>query len=333
MTAVDFEDDHGGSPSGFNRWIVPALAVSVALHLLFWMWARGVLITESHREAYFERVAPRAFHVERVEIDEKLLEPEPADEKRQAMAPRAVDLPAESASFEKLMADTRGAPSAPRIDSSLLSEKPAAATTTLENAAQLAERSGAKSLLEDSQSLQAALLAEKPEAGGSTLGALLDPEALTGRAIVREGQVRGGDTPGFSNLDDLLAQTGPLSAATAPILMPTDLLFDYDSADLRAEALASLEKLGTLIRRNPQATFLIEGHSDSFGSDEYNLALSQRRADLVKMWLVSTMQIPPGRVETKGFGKSRLIAPASGTIEEQQINRRVEIVIREKKTN
>jgi len=110
MTAVDFEDDHGGSPSDFNRWIVPALVLSVALHLLFWIWARSVLITDSHSEAYYERVAPRAFHVERVEIDENLLEPEPADDKRQAMAPRAVDLPVESASFEKLMADTKGEP-------------------------------------------------------------------------------------------------------------------------------------------------------------------------------------------------------------------------------
>jgi len=330
MTAAEFEDDHGGSPSGFARWIVPALIVSLALHGYFWFWARDYQISQAHSESYYERVVPRAFHVERVEIDEKLLEPETSDEKRQAMAPQAVALPEEKVAFEKLMADNKGEPAAPKIDHSILSEKPSAATTTFESAAQLAERSGAKSLLEDTQSLQTALLSEKPEAGGNTLGKLLDPEALTGRAIVQQGQLRGGDTPGFSNLDDLLAKTGPLSAETAPILMPTDLLFDYDQAGLRREALASLEKLGTLIRRNPQAVFLIEGHTDAFGSDQYNLALSQQRADVVKMWLVSAMQIPPARVEAKGFGESRLIAPASGTVEEQQINRRVEIVIRNK---
>ncbi|HET9522616.1 MAG TPA: OmpA family protein, partial [Terrimicrobiaceae bacterium] len=134
----------------------------------------------------------------------------------------------------------------------------------------------------------------------------------------------------FSNLDDLLARTGPLSSETAPILMPTDLLFDYDQVTLRPEALASLEKLGTLIKRNPQASFIIEGHTDSFGPDEYNLDLSRRRSETVKAWLVAMMKIPPERIAARGFGKSRLIAPASGTIEDQQINRRVEIVIRAK---
>ena len=64
--------------------------------------------------------------------------------------------------------------------------------------------------------------------------------------------------------------------------MPTDLLFDYDQVTLRVEALASLEKLGTLIRRNPQASFIIEGHSDSFGSDVYNMDLSRRARKLLK---------------------------------------------------
>ena len=133
---------------------------------------------------------------------------------------------------------------------------------------------------------------------------------------------------GFSNLDSLLAQTGPLTQETAPILMPTDLLFDYDKPDLRPEAVASLEKLGELIRRNPAAQFLIEGHSDSFGTDEYNLNLSRRRAESVKAWLTGTMHLPEQSIETRGFGKTRLIAPATGTVEEQRINRRVEIVIR-----
>jgi outer membrane protein OmpA-like peptidoglycan-associated protein len=331
MLAAEFDDKDGGGRSGFTRWLIPALIVSLALHVFFWHWARDFLITQSQSESYYEKLAPRAFHVERAEIDEKLLEPEPADEKRVAMAPEAVALPQEKVAFEKLMADSKGEPSAPGIDHSILSDKPTAATTTFESAAQLAEQSGAKSLLEDSQSLQNAILSEKPEAGGNTLGRALDPEALTGRAIVKDGQLRGGDTPGFSNLDDLLARTGPLSAETAPIQMQADLLFEYDSADPRREALADLEKLGTLIKRNPQAVFVIEGHTDSFGSDEYNLGLSQRRAEVVKMWLITSMQVPPDQVEAKGFGKSRLIAPASGSIEEQQINRRVEIVIRNRK--
>jgi outer membrane protein OmpA-like peptidoglycan-associated protein len=299
------------------------------LHGYFWFWARGFTLNQSSEE-YYERVVPRTFHLERADIDEKLLEPEPADDKRTAMAPQAVALPEEKVAFEKLMADTKGEPAAPKIDQVVLSEKPSAATTSLDQALETARRTGAQSVLEDSQSLQQALLDVKPESGGRSLSNLVAPEALTGRAIVQNGQLRGGDTPGFSNLDDLLARTGPLSAETAPILMPTDLLFEFGKYSLSPMAMAGLSKLGTLIQRNPQAVFLIEGHTDSFGTGEDNMALSQDRATMVKMWLVREMQIPAERIETVGFGESRLIAPGSGTQDEQQINRRVEIVIRPK---
>jgi outer membrane protein OmpA-like peptidoglycan-associated protein len=63
------------------------------------------------------------------------------------------------------------------------------------------------------------------------------------------------------------------------------------------------------------------------------MELSTRRAESVKSWLVAAMAIPADRVQTRGFGKFRLIAPASGSIDEQQINRRVEIVIRPNTNN
>jgi outer membrane protein OmpA-like peptidoglycan-associated protein len=327
MIAAEFEDVRRDSASSFSRWLIPALILSLLLHLLFWHWARNCPLPSSGREVY-ERIVPRTFHLERVEIDSKLLAPDEASEKQASRAPESVNLPDEKAAFEKLMSDNKGEPAAPKIDQAVLSEKPTASSTTLEETTQMAKRTGAQSILEDPRSLQAALLAEKPSVAGRPTGKVLDPQALTGRAVAKAGKLRGGDTPGFSNLDELLARTGPLSSETAPILMPTDLLFDYDQASLRLEALASLEKLGTLIRRNPQASFVIEGHTDSFGSEEYNFDLSLRRADTVKAWLVTVMNIAPGRITARGFGKSRLIAPASGTIEEQQINRRVEIVIR-----
>lgn len=326
-TIEDFDE---GSDA-FSRWLIPALIVSLALHISLFVWARGVVV-DRQSEEFYEKIVPRTFHLERVEIDAAVLKPDPAQEKRAALAPEPVRIPEETASFEKLMAETKGEPAAPKIEQPLLSETPSAASPTLEETVLAARQSGAESILEDSEALQQALLIKaNPDSGGAAPNDLLDPNAATGRALVPAGTLRGGDTPGFSNLDELLAQTGPLSPETAPILMPTDLLFDYDQADLRMEALESLEKLGTIIQRNPQATFLIEGHSDSFGTDDYNLALSQRRADMVKAWLMSFMQIPVERVEAQGFGEARLIAPAAGSIEEQQINRRVEIVIRSKK--
>ncbi len=132
---------------------------------------------------------------------------------------------------------------------------------------------------------------------------------------------------GFSNLDDLVNRGGKVNASTAPILMPTDLLFDYGSDELAESARLSLMKLGLLIQRNPNNRFIIEGHTDNFGTAEYNDALSQRRANAVVQWLVRSLRLDTGRVQAVGLGKSKLLVP-DGSIETQALNRRVEIKVR-----
>src|SRR4030095_8946087 len=134
--------------------------------------------------------------------------------------------------------------------------------------------------------------------------------------------------PGRRSLDDALSRTGPLPAGGVPIAMPGGALFDYDKAELRPDALDQMQKLAELLRRNPGSTFKIEGHTDSIGSREYNLELSLRRAEAVKAWLVQALRIDPARIETVGYGPDNLIVPGNKSIEEQQPNRRVEIVIK-----
>jgi outer membrane protein OmpA-like peptidoglycan-associated protein len=131
----------------------------------------------------------------------------------------------------------------------------------------------------------------------------------------------------YSQLEQLLEQKSPLTSETAPILLPTDLLFEYNVDQLKADAEKSLEKLAILIQRNPKAKFSIEGFSDSFGSEKYNLDLSRRRAESIKKWLLSHQDIDESKIETKGFGKTHFLVSSSGTIEQQRFNRRVEIVI------
>lgn len=136
---------------------------------------------------------------------------------------------------------------------------------------------------------------------------------------------------GFSNLDELLGHGGAVGGSTAPILMPTDLLFDYGSDQLAEGARLSLMKLGFLIQKNPDSLFVIEGHTDSFGTDEFNRSLSQRRAEAVVNWLITSLRLTTDRVQALGMGESRLIADPNGTIEEQSLNRRVEIKVRPRK--
>src|SRR6266567_1512614 len=135
-----------------------------------------------------------------------------------------------------------------------------------------------------------------------------------------------GHTAGFSDLDQLLAQKGPLGSGTK-LRLPDDQLFEYDSDVLQSSAISQLQKLGTLIQRNPKATFSVEGYTDAFGSFEYNLNLSQRRADSVKRYLVEVMRINPAQIETHGYGATKFRASQNGSIEEQSANRRVEVVV------
>ena len=134
-------------------------------------------------------------------------------------------------------------------------------------------------------------------------------------------------TQGFSNLDDLLNRTGPLLDDTKPILIPTDLLFKFNQADLQESARLSMMKLGLLIKRNQESRFIIEGHTDTIGSEVYNMTLSVKRAESVQNWLVDSLGLGADRVSIMGFGETRPLVQA-GDRYEQAINRRVEIAIR-----
>lgn len=313
---------HGVSP--LARWFIPALMFSLLLHGIFYWWANGLAVRRMSPE-YYDQIVPRTFRVERVEIDPKSLEPEPAEEKLAALVPVAVSAPEEKISFGELAAPEGSRIAAPKIEVPLPLEKPGPpgghASATLD-ARQIA---GARSILENDSSLLKDVLADNPATGATAAVENIGPQA--GASLAPEGALAGTSQPGYSNLSELLAQTGPLTAETKPILMPTDLLFDYDSAGLREAALESLKQLAVLIERNPHAKFRIEGHTDSFGSEAYNMDLSIRRAEAMRMWLVDAMGVAPERINIRGYGASRLKAPATGTIEEQQINRRVEIVI------
>ncbi len=199
------------------------------------------------------------------------------------------------------------------------------------------ERSTAQSLANDSNSLHEQSLLNNSSTSGRPQPALSGTELATSTAIKRPntftsklpGDSAGpnkGHAPGFSDLDQLLAQKGPLGSGTK-LRLPDDQLFEYDSDVLQASAITQLQKLGTLIQRNPKATFTVEGYTDSFGTFQYNLDLSQRRADSVKRYLVEVMRINPAQIEAHGYGAAKFRASANGSIDEQSANRRVEVVV------
>lgn len=167
-----------------------------------------------------------------------------------------------------------------------------------------------------------------PGPGGELDTGLLDAVKSQGTATAASAKVKG-----FSNLDELLSGSGggKVGGSTAPILMPTDLLFEYGSDQLAEGARLSLMKLGFLIQKNPDSLFIIEGHTDSFGGEEFNLALSMRRAQAVVLWLQESLGLGDDRIRAVGMGKSKPIVDVNGTVEQQGMNRRVEIKVRPKK--
>ncbi len=109
------------------------------------------------------------------------------------------------------------------------------------------------------------------------------------------------------------------------VIRLNNIFFDFDKATLRSESFPELEKVLKILNDSPKMVIEINGHTDNFGNDEYNLTLSQNRTDAVKTYLVSK-GISQERIITKGFGESKPIA-TNDTEEGRQLNRRIEFII------
>ncbi|MEM9302211.1 MAG: OmpA family protein [Pseudomonadota bacterium] len=109
-----------------------------------------------------------------------------------------------------------------------------------------------------------------------------------------------------------------------PMLVLGDVLFELNGAELKAGARQRLDELYGYLAENPGIQANIEGHTDSTGNADYNLALSLRRANAVRDYLVQ-LGLDPAQATAEGFGMERPIAPNDST-EGRQQNRRVEIV-------
>lgn len=121
---------------------------------------------------------------------------------------------------------------------------------------------------------------------------------------------------GGKTLQDQLAETGRI--------VTHGILFDSGSAVIKGESYKTLSLIAELLTGDPALKLSIEGHTDSDGAADANLALSQQRADAVKAWLVA-QGTAVDRLQTKGFGESKPL-DANATPEGKANNRRVELV-------
>jgi OOP family OmpA-OmpF porin len=103
------------------------------------------------------------------------------------------------------------------------------------------------------------------------------------------------------------------------------ILFDSGSDKIKGESYKTLADIGALLTENPTLRLSIEGHTDSDGTDEYNMTLSQKRAESVRNYLIANYKIAADRLESKGWGESKPI-DKNDTPEGKANNRRVELV-------
>lgn len=109
------------------------------------------------------------------------------------------------------------------------------------------------------------------------------------------------------------------------VLTLGDVLFATGAADLKPGAIRDLDQLATFLGKNPERRVVIEGHTDNVGSNDFNIGLSQRRADSVRSYLVR-QGVDPSRISTTGMGESVPVASNTDAGGRQQ-NRRVEIIV------
>lgn len=164
---------------------------------------------------------------------------------------------------------------------------------------------------------------------GAVVADEIDLDAFTENLLKNGagGNADNGALEGLTSLDEMMGLPANVLVGKKTLL-PSDLLFEFNSAELRESAKVGLMKLGLLIDLNPGLHCWIEGHTDLVGASDYNLTLSQRRAAAVKSYLIESMRMDPAKIHSRGFGKEQPLV-LDGDADAQAPNRRVEIRMRQ----
>lgn len=327
--------------SKLGSWLMVALILSLAAHATLWILFDGIKFDSPEK-----LILTEPFRIEKVTMDAKTLE-EIMDAGNEALTPT------EQAENQATEQNQPEEPSATALAAELeqISAEDMAyvlndeakltpGVESVENAAlsQPATEAAVESLdfFPDDSELPLS------EQGLATPGASLDPEHPTMSALddlaetvagmdalAEASGIESDPVPsGYASLDDVLKMQGGGDPGK-PIWVPTDVLFEFNSADLKEEAKLSLMKLGMLIMQREDSIFILEGYTDLFGGQAYNLELSLNRAKAIRNWLVESLRLDESRLIVRGHGKENPLVP-EGDIEQQAPNRRVEVTIKPK---
>lgn len=315
-----------------KRWVFGALGIALVCHLflawaLGWYKIPGLEIPSSHSA----QTGP--FTVKSIEINPDALKSQQDDPIKRLPVAEPPKNPAEfnldSNQVEKMLQTPQPALATPSVPE----PNRVIAATDLSQGLPFAESDTAKITAE------IAKVEPTSTSGPLTSSKLVQdlmnansgtpqPGVASGAPITGDGNA--GKLPGFTELAPTFQ---PANAAVSnlpePVLLrlPSDVLFDFDSANLKPEAAPLLTQAIGLITKYPQADVQIDGFSDSFGKPDYNETLSQQRAESVQAWLQQHVPQSGYKFRSLGHGSADYVVSSKGSIQDQQPNRRVEILI------
>jgi outer membrane protein OmpA-like peptidoglycan-associated protein len=315
-----------------KRWILGALGIALAIHLVA-AWAMGwYRIPAMTIPALVPKPAP--FAVRQIQVNPDALKPQTVDDPIKNLP--AANPPANPADFNL---------DAAQVEHALQTPQPQLAMPTVPEPGKIIAATdltqGVPAIESDTAQITAEIARVDPASSGSPVSSaqlaqeLISARAGTPQPGVPSGAQAGGNgvtgqLPGFAALAPSFKQTQDnLAHLPEPVLLrlPADVLFDFDSAQLKPNADPLLSQAIGLITKYPQADIHVDGYSDSFGKPDYNLALSEQRAQAVQTWLEERIAPSGYTLHSQGHGSTSFIVPATDTIDQQQPNRRVEILI------
>jgi OOP family OmpA-OmpF porin len=315
-----------------KRWILGALGIAVILHLVG-AWALGWYKIPGMEVPFNHSASTGPFTIKNIEVNPDAFKSQQSDPIQHLPAAEPPKNPAQFDLDPNL------------IEKALQTPQPALATPSLpepDKVITATDLSQAPAFTEsDSAKVTAEIARVEPTANGAPISSSKLAEELISstQGAPQEGVPSGapskgngttGKLPGFAALaPDLKGSTPNLSNLPDPVLLrlPSDVLFDFDSAKLKPQADTLLSQAVGLITKYPEADVQIDGYSDSIGKPDYNLTLSQQRAQAVQAWLQDRISQATYKFRSQGHGSSNYIVSAQKSIQQQQPNRRVEILI------
>jgi outer membrane protein OmpA-like peptidoglycan-associated protein len=314
-----------------KRWIIAAAAIALFFHA-------GVAgVFEIYKIPRMQTPAQHSdilgpFTVKQVEIDPNALKTDIPDPTQHLPAPEAPKNPAQFDLDTTLVEKALQTPQPMLRPPTVPTPEHVVAASDLSQNTPYVESDSAK-ISADISKVDPVAAASDPVASTSQMAQDI---LNSSQGVPQPGQLAGtlssndhgsGTVPGFGDLPP----TPPpdLTHLPEPVMLrlPADVLFDFNSADLKPDAAAMLGQASAMIAKYPDASIQVDGYSDSFGSADYDLSLSQLRAQAVRDWLQT--HAPPGTYHFKstGHGAADFVVSPKLSIDQQQPNRRVELII------